>query len=64
MIIKMAGDPKWRKILYEDQGVPDNYVDRSFLDELKKNCKLAMEGASCLPPPWNFAFALYNFRFI
>ena len=51
MIIKMAGDPKWRKILYEDQGVPDNYVDRSFLDELKKNCKLAMEGASCLPPP-------------
>ena len=39
MIIKMAGTPKWRKILYEDQGVPDNYVDGSFLDELKKNCE-------------------------
>ena len=38
MIIKMAAVPKWRKILYEDQGVPDNYVDASFLDELKKNC--------------------------
>jgi len=23
--------------LYEDQGVPDNYVDESFLDEMKKN---------------------------
>ncbi|KAL8596769.1 hypothetical protein ACOMHN_053865 [Nucella lapillus] len=34
----MAGAPKkWRKILYEDQGVADNYVDVSFLDELKKN---------------------------
>ncbi|XP_071111691.1 phosphatidylinositol N-acetylglucosaminyltransferase subunit C-like [Haliotis cracherodii] len=33
----MAAKPKWRKILYEDQGVPDNYVDASFLDELKKN---------------------------
>ena len=40
MIIKMAGGTKWRKILFEDQGVPDNYVDRSFLDELKKNRKL------------------------
>jgi len=29
---------RWRKILYEDQGVPDNYVDESFLDEMKKNC--------------------------
>ncbi|XP_041369120.1 phosphatidylinositol N-acetylglucosaminyltransferase subunit C-like [Gigantopelta aegis] len=28
---------KWGKILYEDQGVPDNYVDASFLDELKRN---------------------------
>ncbi|XP_002732742.2 phosphatidylinositol N-acetylglucosaminyltransferase subunit C-like [Saccoglossus kowalevskii] len=28
---------KWRKVLYEDQGVPDNYVDDSFLDEMKKN---------------------------
>ncbi|XP_076436257.1 phosphatidylinositol N-acetylglucosaminyltransferase subunit C-like [Babylonia areolata] len=37
MIVKMAGVPKWRKILYENQGVPDNYVDESFLDELKKN---------------------------
>lgn len=30
---------KWRKILYEHQNVPDNYVDDSFLDEMKKNCK-------------------------
>ena len=30
---------KWKKILYEDQGVPDNFVDESFLDELKKNRK-------------------------
>ena len=42
MIIKMAGGTKWRKILFEDQGVPDNYVDRSFLDELKKNRKSPM----------------------
>ncbi|XP_054769873.2 phosphatidylinositol N-acetylglucosaminyltransferase subunit C-like [Lytechinus pictus] len=28
---------KWAKILYKEQGVPDNYVDDSFLDELKKN---------------------------
>ncbi|KAK7504496.1 hypothetical protein BaRGS_00004362 [Batillaria attramentaria] len=33
----MAGVRKWRKILYEDQGVADNYVDSSFLEELKKN---------------------------
>ena len=31
------GTKRWRKILYEDQGVPDNYVDESFLDEMKKN---------------------------
>ena len=30
----------WHKILYKDQGVPDYYVDDSFLDELKKNCNL------------------------
>ncbi|XP_072015904.1 phosphatidylinositol N-acetylglucosaminyltransferase subunit C-like [Amphiura filiformis] len=28
---------KWHKVLYMDQGVPDNYVDKSFLDEMKKN---------------------------
>ena len=33
---------KWRKILYEDQGFPDNYTDESFLEEMKKNCKSAM----------------------
>ena len=27
----------WKKILYEEQDYPDNYVDESFLDELKKN---------------------------
>ena len=38
----MAREKKWRKILYEDQGVPDNYVDESFLDEMKKNCKSSL----------------------
>jgi len=33
-----SGGKRWRKILYEDQGVPDNYVDESFLDEMRKNC--------------------------
>ncbi|XP_072176776.1 phosphatidylinositol N-acetylglucosaminyltransferase subunit C-like [Diadema setosum] len=28
---------KWQKILYEDQHVEDNYVDDSFLEEMKKN---------------------------
>nr|XP_039274140.1 phosphatidylinositol N-acetylglucosaminyltransferase subunit C-like [Styela clava] len=28
---------KWRKVLYEVQNVPDNYVDESFLTEMRKN---------------------------
>lgn len=28
---------KWRKVLYENQNVPDNYVDESFLTEMRKN---------------------------
>ena len=29
----------WKKILYEQQGFPDNYVDaEQFLNGLKKNC--------------------------
>ncbi|EDO32752.1 predicted protein [Nematostella vectensis] len=27
----------WRKVLYEDQDYPDNHVDKSFLEEMKKN---------------------------
>ena len=30
----------WRKILYEEQDYPDNYVDKAqFLNGLKKNCE-------------------------
>ncbi len=32
-------DNKWKKILYEDQSVADNYVDHSFLEEMQKNRK-------------------------
>lgn len=28
---------KWKKVLYKDQNVPDNYVDESFLMEMRKN---------------------------
>ncbi|XP_054724061.1 phosphatidylinositol N-acetylglucosaminyltransferase subunit C-like [Uloborus diversus] len=31
---------KWQKILYDKQGVPDNYVDPTFLSDLKKNVNL------------------------
>ncbi|XP_072157965.1 phosphatidylinositol N-acetylglucosaminyltransferase subunit C [Bemisia tabaci] len=27
----------WKKNLYENKGYPDNYTDKTFLDELKKN---------------------------
>jgi len=30
---------KWKKILYEDQGLPSNYTDESFLEDMKKNGK-------------------------
>lgn len=36
---QMKWKKPWKKVLYEDQGVPDNYVDKSFLEEMKKNCK-------------------------
>lgn len=35
----MAERKAWRKVLYESQDYPDNYVDKSFLDEMKKNCE-------------------------
>ncbi|KAK6195913.1 hypothetical protein SNE40_001241 [Patella caerulea] len=36
----MASKEKWEKVLYKKQNVPDNYVDDSFLRELKKNSNL------------------------
>lgn len=36
----MNGIKKWKKVLYEDQGVPTNYTDESFLEDMKKNGKL------------------------
>lgn len=34
-----ASDPAvpWRKVLWERQPFPDNYVDRRFLEELRRN---------------------------
>lgn len=31
---------KWKKVLYDRQGVPDNYVDGTFLSDLRKNVNL------------------------
>lgn len=31
---------EWRKVLYDKQGVPDNFVPKSFLKDLKKNGKV------------------------
>ena len=30
-------EPSWRKVLYDKQGVADNYVPKTFLKDLKKN---------------------------
>lgn len=32
----------WRKNLYENDGYPDNYTDKSFLDELRKNVNVRL----------------------
>lgn len=46
---------KWKKVLYERQGVPDNHVDDTFLSDLRKNVNLykyswweAFTGVSCV----------------
>ncbi|XP_012279271.1 phosphatidylinositol N-acetylglucosaminyltransferase subunit C [Orussus abietinus] len=35
----MSSVPYWRKNLYNDHGLPDNYTHSSFLEELRKNVK-------------------------
>ncbi|XP_011145118.1 phosphatidylinositol N-acetylglucosaminyltransferase subunit C isoform X2 [Harpegnathos saltator] len=35
----MKGEMQWQKNLYENYGLPDNYTDSSFLEELRKNIK-------------------------
>ncbi|XP_043287457.1 phosphatidylinositol N-acetylglucosaminyltransferase subunit C [Venturia canescens] len=35
---RKVGGP-WKKNLYENRGLPDNYTDNSFLEELRKNIK-------------------------
>ncbi|KAK6979465.1 phosphatidylinositol N-acetylglucosaminyltransferase subunit C [Biomphalaria glabrata] len=37
MRVKLAQASAWQKVLYKKQKYPDNYVDQSFLDELRKN---------------------------
>lgn len=46
---------EWKKVLYERQGVRDNYVDATFLSDLRKNVNLykyswweAFTGVSCV----------------
>lgn len=36
----MKSKMEWKKILYLDQGVPDNYTDKTFLTSMKKNVKV------------------------
>lgn len=35
--VKNEGKPPWRKLLWVKQPYPDNYVDASFLSQLKRN---------------------------
>lgn len=35
----MKAEVRWQKHLYENYGLPDNYTDTSFLEELRKNIK-------------------------
>ena len=35
-------DKQWRKVLYEQQRFPDNYVDRSFLEAMKTNGEITV----------------------
>ena len=44
---QMKWKKPWKKVLYEDQGFPDNYVDRSFLEEMKKNCEYLNNIIAC-----------------
>jgi hypothetical protein len=37
MTDQVAGHVPWKKVLYQKQGFPDDYVPETFLKDLRKN---------------------------
>jgi hypothetical protein len=50
--------PKWKKILYAPQPYEDNYVDETFLEQMRTNGALALQiawGSACMATQLNAA---------